>query len=131
MKDPTYYVAVFGNPQPPEKDVVESGRYHLGIRGTDIPGERGDVMLLYCTGGYREHFMSAPRLGIILTKDKDSVYYRYLPLAAPISKDQIDLTFTDEDKRKFSNIRFSTFWMFPVTAESFRNCLGETPVKWP
>ena len=41
MKNPTYYVAIFGKPDPPEKDNVESGRYHLGIRGTGIPGERG------------------------------------------------------------------------------------------
>lgn len=49
MKKPMYYVAVFGKPGPPDKDTVDSGRYPLGIRGTDTPGERGDIILLCCT----------------------------------------------------------------------------------
>lgn len=121
MKEPAYYVAIFGNPDPPEKDTVESGRYHLGIRGTDIPGERGDIILLYCTGSYAEHFMSVPGIGVILTKHKESINYRYFPLSKPIPKDYIFRSFTDEDKKKFSNIRFDNFGMFKISKESFYN----------
>lgn len=131
MKNPTYYVVVFGNPKPPEKERVESGKYHLGIRGTNIPGESGDILLPYCTGSYSEHFMSVPGIGIILSKDSDSIFYRYLPLSKPISKDNIDRSFTAEDKEKFSNIRFDSFWMFPISSESFRKCLGDSSIDWP
>ncbi len=131
MKNPNYYVVVFGNPEPPEKDHVESGRYHLGIRGTDIPGESGDILLPYCTGSYLEHYMSVPGIGIVLTKDTDSIYYRYLPLSKPISKDHIDQSFTNEDRKKFSNIRFDSFWMFPISSESFRKSLRDILIQWP
>ena len=131
MKEPTYYVAIFGNPDPPEKDTVESGKYHLGIRGTDIPGERGDIILLYCTGSYAKHFMRVPGIGILLTKDKKSIYYRYLPLSTPIPKDHIDGSFTEEDKNKFSNIRFDNFWMFKISKESFCNATMNVSINWP
>jgi len=131
MKNPTYYVAIFGNPDPPEKDNVESGRYHLGIRGTGIPGERGDIMLLYCTGGYAEHYMSIPGIGIILTKTSDSIYYRYLPLVNPIVKDDIDKYFINEDKKKFTNIRFNSYWLFEISRESFFAATENLSIKWP
>jgi hypothetical protein len=131
MKEPTYYVAIFGNPDPPEKDTVESGRYHLGIRGTDIPGERGDILLLYCNGSYAAHFMSVPGIGVILTKHKESINYRYLPLSKPIPKDHIIRSFTDEDKKKFSNIRFDNFWMFKISRESYCNATKNFSIKLP
>jgi hypothetical protein len=99
MKKPTYYVAVFGKPEPPDKDTVDSGRYHLGRRGADTPGERGDILLLYCTAGYADNSVSVPGIGIVLTKTKESIFFRYLPFTSPISKDQIDKTFTDEDRK--------------------------------
>jgi hypothetical protein len=43
VREPSYYVAVFGKPGLPDKDTVDSGRYLLGVRGTDTPGERGDI----------------------------------------------------------------------------------------
>lgn len=131
MRNPTYYLAIFGNPDPPRKDVVESGSYHLGGRGTAIPGERGDIMLLYCTGAYAEHPLSSPGVGIILTKTSDSIYYRYLPFARPLSKDDIENTFTDEDRKKFSNIRSDSHWLIEISGESFRNATGNIPVRWP
>ena len=131
MKNPTYYVAIFGDPDPPEKDTVESGRYHLGIRGTDIPGERGDVILLYCTGTYAEHFMTVPGIGIILTKDKESIYYRYLPLSRPIAKGDVETAFTEEDRNKLSNIRFSSHWLFEISRDSFRNATENISINWP
>jgi len=130
MEEPTYYVAIFGNPDL-EKDTVESGKYHLGIRGGDLPGKRGDILLLYCTGSYAEHFMSVPGIGILLTKDKKSIYYRYLPLSTPIPKDHIDKSFTDEDKKSFSNIRFDNFWMFKISKESFFNATMNVSINWP
>jgi len=131
MKKPTYYVAVFGKPEPPDKDTVDSGRYYLGIRGIDTPGERGDILLLYCTASYEDNFMSVPGIGIVLTKTKESIFYRYLPFTSPISKDQIDKAFTDEDRKKFANIRFNTYWLFGISQESFSNATRGLIINWP
>lgn len=131
MKKPTYYVAVFGKPEPPDRDTVDSGRFHLGIRGTDTPGERGDIILLYCTDGYAENIISVPGIGIVLTKNKDSIYYRYLPFSSPISKDQIDKTFTDEERKTLNSIRFNTYWLFDISNESFRNATRGVLINWP
>jgi hypothetical protein len=131
MKNPTYYVAAFGKPEPPDYDTVDSGRYYLGIRGTDTPGERGDILLLYCTASDAKNFMSVPGIGIVLTKTKDYIFYRYLPFASPISKDHIDKTFTDEDRGKFTNIKFNTYWLFDISNESFRNATMGLIIDWP
>jgi len=131
LKEPTYYVAIFGNPDPPEKDTVESGRYHLGIRGTDISGERGDILLLYCTGSYAAHFMSVPGIGVILTKHKESINYRYLPLSKPIPKDHLIRSFTYEDRKKFPNTRFDNFGMFKISRESFYNATKDFSINLP
>jgi hypothetical protein len=131
MRNPKYYVAVFGKPEPPDKDTVDSGRYYLGKRGIDTPGERGDILLLYCTASYADDFMSVPGIGIVLTKNKDSIFYRYLPFSSPISKDKIDKTFTDEDRIKFTNIRFNTYWLFDISHESFCNATKGLFIGWP
>jgi len=131
MKKPTYYVAVFGKPEPPDKDPVDSGRYYLGIRGTDTPGERGDILLLYSTTSYADNIMSVTGIGIVLTRTKESIFYRYLPFTSPIPKDQIDKVFTDEDRIKFTNIRFNTYWLFDISHESFRNATRGLIINWP
>ena len=131
MKNPTYYVAIFGDPDPPEKDTVESGIYHLGIRGTDLPGEQGDIILLYCTGTYFEHYKCTPGIGVILSKDKEAIYYRYLPLSRPIARYNIEDAFNDEDRQKLSNIRFKSHWLFEITRDSFCNTIKNVSVNWP
>src|SRR3990170_1421201 len=110
MKKPTYYVAVFGKPEPPDKDTVDSGRFYLGLRGTDTPGERGDI---------------------VLTKTKDSIYYRYLPFSSSISKDQLDNAFTEEDRNKLISIRSNTYWLFDIALESFSNATRGVLINWP
>jgi len=131
MKNPAYYVAVFGKPEPPDKDVVESGRYHLGLRGTDTPGDRGDVLLLYCTASHADKTMNASGIGIVLTKTKESIFYRYLPFTAPISKDILDKAFTEEDREKFSDIKYDNYWLFEISRESFSNATRGLSMNWP
>ena len=75
--------------------------------------------------------MSAPGIGIVLTKTKDSIFYRYLPFSSPISKDHIDKTFTDEDRNKFTNIIFNTYWLFNISNESFSNATMGLIIDWP
>jgi hypothetical protein len=75
--------------------------------------------------------MSVPGIGIVLTKTKDSIFFRYLPFTSPISKDQIDKTFTDEDREKFTNIGFNTYWVFDISHESFSNSTRGLNINWP
>jgi hypothetical protein len=131
MKKPAYYVAVFGKPEPPDKDTVDSGRYYLGMRGTDTPSERGDILLLYSSASHADNSMSVPGIGIVLTKTRESIFYRYLPFTSPMSKDQIDKAFTDEDRRKFTDVRFNTYWVFDISHESFSNATKGLIINWP
>lgn len=131
MKKPTYYVAVFGKPEPPDKDTVDSGRFYLGLRGVDTPGERGDVLLLYSAAGNEENMMIAAGAGIVLTKTKDSIYFRYLPFSSPVSKDRIDNAFTEEDRKKLTSISYNTYWLFDISRESFSNATKGVLINWP
>jgi hypothetical protein len=131
MKNPMYYVAVFGKPGPPDKDTVDSGRYPLGIRGTDTPGERGDIMLLYCTDGHEDNSGIVTGIGVVLTKNRESIYYRYLPFSSPLSRDQIEETFTDEDRGKLKEIKVNTYWLFEITRESFSDTTRGVVINWP
>ena len=131
MKKPGYYVAVFGKPEPPDKDTVDSGRFYLGLRGADTPGERGDILLLYSAAGNEENMMNAAGAGIVLTKTKDSIFYRYLPFSSPISKDRIDNAFTEEDRNKLSGIKFNTYWLIDISPESFGNATRGVSIDWP
>lgn len=65
MNRPKYHIAVFGNPVPPEKDLVESGFYHPDVKYTPCNTQPGDILLLYCTGSYSEHAMTVPGVGIV------------------------------------------------------------------
>jgi hypothetical protein len=131
MKNPAYYVAVFGKPEPPDKDTVDSGRFYLGLRGADTPGERGDILLLYGAAGSEENIMSAAGVGIVLTKTKDSIFYRYLPFSSPISRDRIDNAFTEEDRKKLTSMRINTYWLFDISRESFDNATRGVSINWP
>jgi len=131
VKKPAYYLAVFGKPEPPDKDTVDSGRYPLGIRGSDTPGDRGDILLLYCTAGNAENSMSAPGIGIVLTKNKESIFFRYLPFSSPVSKEKIDETFTAEDREKITGMGVNTYWVFDISPESFGNATRGVSIDWP
>jgi len=131
MKQPAYYFAVFGKPEPPDKDTPDSGRFFLGLRGADTPGERGDILLLYGPAGNGEGVMCSAGAGIVLTKTKDSIYYRYLPFSSPISKDRVESAFTEDDRNKLTGIRSNTYWIFGISRESFGNATRGVSIDWP
>jgi len=131
MKRPMYYVAVFGKPDPPDKDTVDSGRYPLGIRGADTPGERGDILLLCCSDSHEGSSGIVSGIGVVLTKNREAIYYRYLPFSSPLSRDQMERTFTDQDREKLNEIRFNTYWLFEISNESFINATRGVVIDWP
>ena len=131
MSSPKYFFAMFGNPKPPEKDTVESGIYHPDPKHAPFPTKPGDVLLLYCTSSYSKHPMQAPGIGIVLHTDDEIVYYRYLPLSRPIPKERIEHEFQPDDADKFKNRRFSGFWLFEISRESFARAVGDQAIAWP
>lgn len=131
MKEPKYYLAVFGKPELPDKDTVDSGKFYLGKRGTDTPGERGDIMLLYCTDSDTDYFKSVRGIGVILTRVREFIFYRYLPLSSLISKDKLENAFTGDDKNKLTSIRSNTYWLYDISNESFVNATRGVLINWP
>lgn len=131
MKEPRHFLAVFGKPEQPDKDTVDSGRFYLGQRGADTPGERGDLMLLYCSATDEEYSTSAPGIGIILTKTKEFIFYRYLPFSLQITIDHIEKTFTGDDSSKLKSVKSNTYWLFDISDESFRKATSGVLINWP
>ncbi len=131
MNAPKYYIAVFGDPKPPEKDAIESGLYHPDTKFAPFRTQPGDFLLLYCTGNYAEHALSVPGIGVVLEAVNSEIRYRYLPLAEAASKYDLDNKLDPKDKEKFSNIRFSSHWLFEISRPSFLNIVANRGVLWP
>jgi hypothetical protein len=131
MNAPKYYLSVFGNPKPPDKDIIESGIYHPNVKFSPFPTEPGDFLLLYCTAGYSEHAMHVPAIGVVLETKNTEIHYRYLPLSKTISKYELDNKFDQTDKMKLSHIRFSSHWLFEISRQSFLNAVADRGILWP
>jgi hypothetical protein len=127
---PRYFVAVFGDPQPPNKDLVESGIYHPNSQYAPFPVAPGDIMLLYCTNGYVQHAMEVPGLGVVLDFNNQCVNYRWLPFVDPIPKLTIDQQFDASDLSHFGLIRFDRFWLFEISQSSFSKTVGAANIAW-
>ena len=122
---------MFGNPRPPGRDTVESGIYHPHSSTAPFPTQPGDLLLLYCAGGYAEHAMQIPGLGVVLYTTNEVVAYRYLPLSKPISMNKISTSFLPQDLTKFNNRRFNRFWLFEISRASFVATVGIPDIAWP
>ena len=124
MKLPHYYLALFGDPTLPNKDLVESGAYHLDPSASRFEVCLGDILLLYCSGSYKGHEMQVPGAGIVLAVAAAVIKYRYLPFARPIPKDALDHGFEEADLKKLRDIRFSSFWLFDISRMSFTRAVA-------
>lgn len=131
MIPPKYFLAVFGDPKPPEKDTIESGVYHPDPKFAPFPPEPGDVLLLYCTGGYDKNPMQVPGIGIVLDTEDEAIRYRYLPLSYSISKTTVENEMESADAKKFANRRFSSHWLFEISQDSFVKVIGDRTIVWP
>lgn len=133
-RKPRYFIAIFGDPVgPPGKDRIEDGRYIPHTEHWPSGIAEGDVMLLYCTGSYSGHEQEAPSIGIVLRADSsaNAIYYRHLPLIQPIDMDNVRNRLLPEDRQKFENRRFSTFWIFEIERASFKRLAEGCEVSWP
>ncbi len=131
MTTPKYYYAVFGEPNPPEKDEVESGIYHPDPHQAPFLVKPGDLLLLYCAGKYEAHPMEVPGIGVALRIDDVVVEYRYLPFAKPIPRDQLIKCLEKPDLANFCLIYLKPFWMHEISRNSFVAAVGNASIVWP
>jgi hypothetical protein len=136
LPHPKYFVAVFGNPQTPHsdpsrpaKDLVESGVYHINPKYPN-PVQPGDVILLYCAGGYLQHEQEVAGLGIALLATNQEIEYRWLPLAEPIPKQTIENEFEMPDAGQFLQIGLDHHKLFEITQCSFSKAIKARTVDW-
>lgn len=124
MKGPRYYFAVFGNPLHPGHVTVEEGRFGVNAGWPDGIAP-GDLVLLYCTGGYARYPKSAPGVGVVEEVDhaRQSFLYDYEPLARPVPLDTLRLAFEPVDAARLANIRFNNHWLFEIEPASFHRAV--------
>lgn len=131
MNSPKCFVAIFGDPQQPNKSLVESGEYDPDPRYAPFGCQPGDLMLLYCTNSYPGRPTQIVGIGVVLGSDSKLVKYRWLPLRESIPKARIESGgFEREDLEKFRNRRFSSHWLFEISLKSFANTVAQNEVDW-
>jgi hypothetical protein len=132
MNSPKFFVAVFGDPQPPGKNTVESGEYHPIAKYRLSGIQAGDLILLYCTSSYWQFSMKIPAIGVVLGSDSESVKYRYLPFKEPIDGSRMSEAFTPVDREKFSPKvrRFPPHQLFEISAASFVDTVADQQIDW-
>ena len=120
MNECRYYLAVFGNPMLPGHVTVEEG--HFGVHaGWPESIATGDLVLLYCTGGYARYPKSVPGVGVVEEVDHGSrsFTFDYEALSQPVPLEGLRFVFEPVDAAKLRNIRFNNHWLFEIDAESF------------
>jgi hypothetical protein len=75
--------------------------------------------------------MQIAGLGVVLSTDSNWVRYRWLPFKDAIPKSRIDAGFEPTDLQKFSNIRFSSHWLFAISLKSFSDTVANQEIDWP
>lgn len=124
MKEPRFYLAVFGNPFLPGHVTVEEG--HFGVDAGWPSGiAPGDLVLLYCTGTYVRYAKCVPGVGVVEAVDhaRQSITYDYEALSRPVSLEELRFAFEGSDAFKLGNIRFNNHWLFEISAESFHGAV--------
>ena len=68
----------------------------------------GDLVLLYCTGGYARYPKSVPGVGVVEAVDRrqQSFTFDYEPLSQPVPLEGLRFAFEPVDAAKLRNIRF-------------------------
>ena len=120
MKEPRFYLAVFGNPMLPGHVTVEEGRFGVSA-GWPESIAPGDLVLLYCTGGYARYPKSVPGVGVVEEVDHGSwsFTFDYEALSQPVPLEELRFVFEPVDAAKLRNIRFTNHWQFEIAAASF------------
>jgi len=133
LSTPKYFIAAFGE-QYASKHPVDGSEYPLGRLSNQYSYvNKGDVMLLYCTGNYPGYDMEAPALGILINTEIESgiriLHYRYLPIDEPIQRDTINNSLDAQERNYFVNPGAN--FIFEIKNTSFQRALMDRHIIWP
>ena len=120
-----YYLAVFGDPTLPDHVTVEEG--HFGVSsGWPVELAKSDRVLLYCTQSYRLYSKSVPGVGVVEGVDHENhrFFFEYRRLDKRLPLEELRLALQPDDRVKLANIRFDSFWLFPIEPRSYRNVVA-------
>ena len=120
-----YYLAVFGDPTLPDHVTVEEGRFGVSS-GWPRELAKYDHVLLYCTESYRLYSKSVPGVGVVEEVDHDNrrFFFEYRKFDKRIPLEELRLALYPDDRVKLANIRFDSFWLFPIRPRSYRNVVA-------
>ena len=131
---PNYFIAAFGSPHV-ATDPVHGGVYPLLKTVVTASGVKpGDVMILYCCGGYPGHDREAPAIGVVTKLEVNSVdgrltdiHYQYLPLYHSIPLDTLKATIP----ALITIFSRAVYQLQRVPKNSFRAALADRQIDWP
>ena len=131
---PAYFIAVFGLPHV-STNPVDGGVYPLLTTIVSNSGiGPGDVMILYCCGGYPGHDREAPAIGVVTKLQVNSVdgrltdiHYQYLPLSHPIPLHALKATIP----ALITVFSRAVYQLQEVPRNCFRAALAGRQIDWP
>lgn len=136
-RKPNYFFVAFGEKYASQNPVQGPVYPHLKgfVKKSGI--EAGDVMILYCCGGYPGHYQEAPGVGVVteLTDNEDDVrlsniHYQYFPLYCPVDWDTIK-TSIQELAGKKKNFSLAGNLLRKISNNSFRAAIAGQQIDWP
>ena len=135
-RKPNYFFVAFGAKYASVNPVEGPVYPHLThfVRNSGI--DAGDVMILYCCGGYPGHDQEAPGIGVVtrLTHNEDdarltNIHYQFLPLCHPLHLHAIKASIP-ELKNKLNFSRAGNL-LRKIGDNSFRAAIAGRQIDWP
>lgn len=134
---PNYFLVAFGQRYASQNPVHGSVYPHLKQYVKNSGIEAGDVMILYCCGGYPGHQQEAPGVGVVtrLTDNQHNarltnIHYQYFPLCQPVDWDTIKASIPELDKKK-RNFNLIGNILRRISDNSFRTAIAGRQIDWP
>jgi len=135
-RKPNYFFVAFGAKYAGVNPVEGQAYPHLTHFVVNSGIVAGDVMILYCCGGYPGHDQQAPGIGVVtgLARNEDdarltNIYYQFLPLCQPLHLHAIKAGIPElKDKLNFS---LGGNLLRQIGSNSFRAVIAGRQIDWP
>jgi hypothetical protein len=132
-RKPKYFILAFGAPyaknHPIEGGIYPHRKGYVSSSGIIV----GDVMLLYCCGGYPGHDMEAPGIGVVTNiqtgDEQEIIYYQYFPLCHPVDWDAITANIRELEGN--TNFSLAGNWLREISDNAFRAVISGRQIEWP
>jgi len=133
-RNQNYFLAAFGAPHAGTHP-VHGGVYPLlATVVTNSEIQPGDVMILYCCGGYPGHDREAPALGVVtklVGNSHDSrltdIHYQYFPFCHPIPLYALKASIPGLK----TNFSLPAYQLQSIPRNAFRAAVAGRQIDWP